>query len=114
MLRALVLSTVLAASTLFASAPAQAFGPLCQRYANQPLFTRAIQTVATNMQYTPAQLCSLERILDIQVTHTNLVDENQNPIPHTWVTLHYNEYSCQYFVRDADQVTTKKNCYNTY
>jgi hypothetical protein len=99
---------------IVSSQPAFAFGPLCQRYMNNQLDVDAIRTVARNLQYTTEQLCSPSRILDVQVTHTQLPDENQRPIPHTWLTLHYNEYSCQYFVRDSDKVVTKKNCYNTF
>lgn len=42
------------------------------------------------------------------------LNEKQGPEPHFWVTLHYNEYSCQYFVRKIDQVVTRKTCYNTW
>lgn len=112
-------SRLLAASALLfavslTSAKANAFGPLCESYRSKPLYVQALKTIAGNLQYSPEQLCSLGRILAVEVKHTNLIDENQRPIPHTWVTLHYNEYSCQYFVRDADQVVTKKNCYNTF
>ena len=96
------------------SQSAFAFGPLCQRYMKNQLEVDAIRTIASNLQYSTEELCSPNRILDVQVTHTQLFDENQQPIPHTWVTLHYNEYSCQYFVRDADKVVTQKNCYNTF
>lgn len=118
MIRILAVTFVLAAGlafgTLASPSEAKAFGPHCQAYLNKPLYVAALKTVARNMQYSLEQLCSLERILAVEVQHTNLIDENQRPIPHTWVTLHYNEYSCQYFVRDADKVVTKKNCYNTF
>lgn len=115
MFRFLIAFVLTVLVTLVVSAQsAFAFGPLCERYLNNPLEVAAIRTVAKNMQYAPETLCSLERILDIQIVHTNLLDENGRPIPHTWLTLHYNEYSCQYYVRDADKVVTKKNCYNTF
>lgn len=110
MFRALFASAALILSTQ----SAMAFGPLCERYLDNALEVAAIETVSFNMQYTPEQLCSLPMAYDIQITHTMLSDEDQRPIPHTWLTVHYNEYSCQYFVRDADKVVTKKNCYNTF
>ncbi|RYZ64064.1 MAG: hypothetical protein EOP05_22605 [Proteobacteria bacterium] len=112
--RLITLSSATLLAVLLSAPSAFAFGPLCERYMNNALEVAAIQTVSRNMQYTPETLCSLERILDVQIVHTNLLDENQRPIPHTWLTLHYNEYSCQYYVRDADKVVTKKNCYNTF
>lgn len=114
MIRTLAASTLLASTLVFLSPSAQAFGPLCENYLTNPLNRAALQTVAQNLQYAPEQLCSLERILAIEVQHTNLIDEAQRAIPHTWVTLHYGEYSCQYFVRDADKVVTKKNCYSGF
>lgn len=113
-LQAAVIVAAAGLITLASPQSAQAFGPHCEAYLSKPLYVSALKTVARNMLYTPEQLCSLERIMAVEVQHTNLLDENQRPIPHTWVTLHYNEYSCQYFVRDADKVVTKKNCYNTF
>ena len=86
----------------------------CNRYANRSTYQTAINTVAQHMDYTGEDLCSSPRILEIYVVNTQVDNERHEPIPHIWVTLHYNEYSCQYFVREADYVITKSNCYNTW
>jgi hypothetical protein len=76
----------------------------------------AFTVVAKNMKYTVDELCSLPRLLAVYMDNRTFYrpENNNQPEPHTWVTLHYNEYSCQYFVRDADLVVTKSNCYNTF
>lgn len=101
------------ALTLFSfSAFSQSHG--CERYASKPVFVKAIETVANHMNYSLEELCTLPRNMDIHVTTTKLYNEKQEPIPHVWVSVHYDEYSCQYFVNEADFVVTKSNCYNTF
>ena len=72
----------------------------------------AINVVAKEMKYNFNQLCSQSTIGDIYVTNRTFYTREGDPIPHTWVTLHYWTYSCQYFVRKADNVITQANCYN--
>jgi len=77
-------------------------------------YQSAIGVVATHLNYSKAELCSLARLADIHVTKRSFLNADQMPEMHTWVTLHYNEDSCQYFVRDWDLVITRSNCYNTF
>ncbi|HVK62412.1 MAG TPA: hypothetical protein VM432_12715 [Bdellovibrionales bacterium] len=87
----------------------------CAKYAESPRFMKAIETVATRSQYTMAELCQLGRLSDIFVESFMYTDRQTGErIPHSWVTLHYAEYSCQYLVRDSDQSYTKANCYGTW
>lgn len=105
---ALLLAALLAPSTSFA------LGGHCAPYAGNEKYTRALSTIAKAMAYAPEELCSLPRLSAIHVTGRIFHDEQGNPIPHVWITLHYGEYSCQYFVREADFVTTRKECYSTW
>lgn len=114
MFRTLATVAATLVSLVSMSSTALAFGPHCEKYADKPLFVQAIKTVAHEMNYTPEELCSLERAGDIYVTHTSLTDERGDLIPHTWLTIHYYEYSCQYFMRDSDRVITKSNCYSGF
>lgn len=86
----------------------------CNRYNKHPLFINSVGVVAKNMNYTLEQLCNLPALSDIYVEATQIPNLEGKSIPHTWVTLHYAEHSCQYFVREEDMVVTKKNCYNTW
>ena len=86
----------------------------CARYSKNALFMSSVEVVAKNMKYSLDELCNYPALYDIYVEPTGLPNEKGQLIPHTWVTLHYAEHSCQYFVRDEDKVVTKKNCYNTW
>lgn len=86
----------------------------CERYQNNEAFMTAIATQAERMKYTLDELCHLPRLMDIYVVDTIIVNEKNEEIPHIWLTLHYSENSCQYFLRADDYSTTKKNCYNTW
>lgn len=86
----------------------------CARYRQNPKFLPAIGLIARNMQYSLEDLCHLPHLADLYVTNRVFYNEQGEEEPHVWVTLHYNEYSCQYFIRDLDQVVTRKNCYNTW
>lgn len=100
--------------SLFVTTSAFAHGH-CGKYEENQAYMAAIRTVASRMQYKALELCALPTLADIYVSSTSLVDsETGEVIPHSWVTLHYNEYSCQYFVRNSDQSLTKSNCYNTW
>ncbi|MBX2996734.1 MAG: hypothetical protein KF681_18090 [Bdellovibrionaceae bacterium] len=100
---------------LFASFSATAATGFCEKYTPNATYIQALQVVAGNMQYGFDELCQLPRLADIYVTKRVFVDPPKNePVPHVWVTLHYNEYSCQYFVREADMKVTRSNCYNTF
>lgn len=76
----------------------------------------ALKIVATAMKYEVEELCNHPRVMDIYFTDRIFYrpENNNEPEPHVWMTIHYNEYSCQYFVRDIDLVVTQKNCYNTW
>ena len=94
---------------------AQADTNFCARYNHQPRYVKAISVIAHNMQYDVEQLCTLPRLADIYITdRVFYVPPKNEPEPNVWITLHYNEYSCQYFVREADWVVSRKNCYNTF
>lgn len=100
---------------LSAPALAQTVPGYCNKYTNNANYLRAISVVARNMRYTEAQLCTLPHLMDIYVTDRVFYRPPSNqPDPHVWVTLHYNEHSCQYFVRLADWRVSQANCYNTF
>lgn len=101
-------------ATLLITATASAHG-YCERYEKNETYLNAIRTVAQRMQYKPLELCTLSTLSDIYIESTSLIDDQTaESQPHTWVTLHYSEYSCQYFVKNSDQSVTKSNCYGTW
>lgn len=102
------------ALTALGTSSALASTDFCLSYTEKPVYLEAIRAVAKATQYRFEELCTLPKLNDIFVASRILDDEKHQPIPHTWVTLQYSEYACQYFVREADQVITKSNCYNTW
>lgn len=110
----------LIASVLFVCVTLPAFASefsakSCERYLQNATYAAAIETLAGNMRYSVEELCTLDRLMDIHITNTQIFNiEKQKDEPHVWITLHYAEHSCQYFIKNEDQTTTKKNCYNTF
>lgn len=86
----------------------------CEKYYANETFAKALNVVAANMKSTSQELCSLERLFDVYIVNHTVITPKGEEIPHVWLTLHYAEHSCQYFVRNADLVVTAKNCYNTW
>lgn len=86
----------------------------CARYVQNETYAKALNTVATNMKYTTEQMCAQDYLSDVYLVNHIVYTTDGKEIPHVWVTLHYPEHSCQYFVRNADLVVTAKNCYNTW
>lgn len=97
------------------SVQASAAGGFCAKYNENAEYTKAIEIVAAKLKYSTEELCTLGRLADIYVDTKNIYNAQIDEVErHIWVTLHYYEYSCQYFVRAKDGVTTAQNCYNTF
>jgi hypothetical protein len=107
-------SIMLMAFSFFFAFNVMAQSNFCAQYAEQKSYQEAIQSVATAMKYTHDQLCTLPTLTDIYMSQTVLYSTENLPIDHLSVTLHYETYSCQYFVRASDKVITRKSCYNTW
>jgi hypothetical protein len=109
---------ILCALSMFFALPALASnftveGNKCERYVGNARYSEAIDLIAKAMKYSTEELCTLPRLADVYVVDRVFYNEKNEAEPHIWLTLHYNEYSCQYFLREADKVVTRKNCYNT-
>ncbi len=112
-MRSFIMSVVFVLS----AGSASAWTGLCAQYEksqNRAAYLTALSVVAKNLQYSQDQMCTLSTLADIHLAKKNFLNEQQEIESHVWVTLHYSEYSCQYFVREKDWVVTRKNCYNTW
>lgn len=99
--------TLLFSSLIFAGTD------LCRDYEHNPSYRASLALVAKNLRYGYEEMCNLPRLAAIHVTERNFLNPENRIEAHDWVTLHYEEYSCQYFVRKSDRLVTAKNCYNT-
>lgn len=87
----------------------------CEKYGREASYAKALDVISTAFkQISRDELCSMPHLFDVHITNTSFFNiERQKDEPHVWVTLHYAEHSCQYFVRNEDWAVTRKNCYNT-
>lgn len=113
----ILLAAILALSTLVSTASfASEFSEKsCEKYGRKASYAKALDVISNNMKHSSrSELCSLPHLFDVYITDRDFYNiETQEQEPHVWVTLHYAEHSCQYFVRNSDWVVTRKNCYNT-
>ena len=86
----------------------------CSPWRNNERYNRAINSLATYLEYDVNEMCSLPSVLNIEAQPARTIDRNGNYIPHVRVTFHKAYESCYYMVRDEDQVVTDGRCYSTY
>lgn len=98
---------------MLVSGSAFAYNP-CDKYAHNLHLREAIQIVAKHVRYDVDQMCSHPMILDIEAYEENVITKNGDVEGHVRVTLHRNEDSCYYKVRDADGAITSSRCYSTF
>lgn len=86
----------------------------CDRYAGNVRFTKAIETVAQNLDLSFVELCNLPKIMDIEAQPSRLISREGEIIPHVRVQLHMSYESCLYMVKDSDQTISKQYCYSGF
>ena len=73
--------------------------------------------LAEKLMYSPAELCQHQRIMDIQPEVRSYYYQDSDEFEdHKVLTLHYNEYSCEYhfnLVRE-EWMDARNYCYNTW
>lgn len=101
-------------TTLFADA-ALASGRLCTKFESRPAVQTVVQILAKKLSYSMEQLCNHERILDIQDEPRRFFYQDSGQYEtHTVITLHYNEYSCEYHYNAGRSQWQKEYCYSTW
>ena len=85
---------------------------LCSKYEHNPRFMKAIEVVAKFQKYTKEEFCNLERVLDIEVQPSQVIDREGNVIPHVQVQQHKSWDSCLYLVNELDYSMTQTYCYS--
>lgn len=103
------LSVLFALATLSTSVSA---ADLCTKYEHNARFMKAIEVVAKYQKYTKEEFCNLERVLDVEVQPSHVVDYEGNVIPHVQVQQHKSWDSCLYLVNETDYSMTQAYCYS--
>lgn len=89
----------------------------CIRYNKKPELIDLLEQLADRMNYTYEEFCTNIRIWDIQKeTRQYYYRDTDQMEPHSVITVHYNEYSCEYHYNDIRQQWMKSRdyCYNTW
>lgn len=105
--------SLIVALTILAGTSAFAYNP-CDKYAHNDHLQKALFTVANHIRYDFVQMCLHPMNLDIQAEYINVITQEGAVEPSVRVTLHRNEDSCYYVVRDLDSAITKSRCYPTF
>lgn len=92
-------------------------GPVdfCARYAKKPVADKLIRSLADKLQYSYEAFCTADRIMDVfQEDKLVYHKETDSFQPYIFVTIHYNEYSCEYQFNLQQDRWAKQECYNTF
>ncbi len=87
----------------------------CKQYEKNAFLTQLLQSLSARLSYTHEEFCNSERIMDI-FREERLVyhQEDDQYHPYEFITLHYNEYSCEYQYNIDGQKWASQYCYNTW
>ncbi len=106
-MKMLIAALLLISSTAFAQ-------DFCSNWRSNPRYDKALNTLATHLEYAPEEMCSLPTLLGIEVQPFRVIDRDGEVIPHVRIYFHRSYESCYFMVRDADQVVTDGRCFSTF
>ena len=93
----------------------------CEKYLGKTSGNGAIampdllQQLAAKLGYSYEELCQHPRIMDIYSEVRNLHNREKDTFElHQFITLHYNEYSCEYRFNLVTNSWGAQKCYNTF
>ncbi|MCO5113225.1 MAG: hypothetical protein M9899_03520 [Bdellovibrionaceae bacterium] len=87
----------------------------CAPYAHDSEVISVIEILAPMLSYEYHELCESERVMAIYPTRVNVYNQEKDEYQeHISITLHYNEYSCEYRYNMVELRWGKKQCYNTW
>jgi hypothetical protein len=107
-----ILLCFIALSAMSASA-----GPVnyCERYLSNQLNNFLMHSLAEKLGYTYEEFCVHPRILDVfQEDRRVYHKETDSWQDYRFVTIHYNEYSCEYRYNLNQSRWLGQHCYNTW
>lgn len=87
----------------------------CEQYSNNKEVIKVLEILSQKLSYTFSEFCENPRIMDIYQTRIDVyMAELDEYHEHISVTLHYNEYSCEYRYNVILNDWGKQQCYNTF
>jgi len=87
----------------------------CAKFDSNPKVKELIRQLTVKLKYSEAEFCGSTRIMDID-NETRMVyhREDDRYHPYEFITLHYNEYSCEYQYSWDQSLWRDQGCYNTW
>lgn len=108
---------LIAACLLLCFSSSALANPHCGRYLSDARKTEVLESLADELLYSYDELCSHARIQNIQMEQGEFYyDDTKEFEVHDIVTIHYNEYSCEYHHNVARKLWQSglHRCYNTW
>lgn len=84
---------------------------MCSRWTKER-YVKAIEVVAQAEGVTPAELCSMEKLLDVEVQPSQTFTREGKLVPCVRVQLHGEYSSCLYLIKDEDWSILEQRCYS--
>ena len=91
-----------------------AFASPCGQYANDVEKQNVIKAVAKHMNYTVAELCESEKVVDIQITGTHTFNRDGEVIRQFKTSIHYPYYTCDYLMNRATLEYMSGRCFDAW
>lgn len=111
-MKALLLSLVLVTTSL----TVRAFeGNHCKQFDKNAKIADLFRQLAKKLQYDYEEFCNNPRIADLYHEEKLVYHrEDDQYHPYEFLTIHYNEYSCQYRYSYDEKAWKNQECYNTF
>jgi hypothetical protein len=106
-MKSLIAALLFVSSTAFAQ-------DFCSRWNSNPRYEKALQSLASHLDYDLNEMCTLPSLLEIEVQPTRIIDTRGEVVPHVRIYFHRSYESCYYMVRDLDQVITDARCFSSF
>ena len=87
----------------------------CAQFDADPEMSRLLYSLSEKLSYSYEELCSEPRIFDIFSERRQVYYlESDSYHEHMFITLHYNEYSCEYQFDMVMDQWADQHCYSTF
>lgn len=87
----------------------------CEKQQSNPVHAELLKALAQKLSYDYNEFCNSPRIIDVFFEDRSVYNrESDTYEDHKFITLHYNEYSCQYTFNLVKKAWGKQHCYNTF
>lgn len=96
-------------------AHAESVAKYCQRYGQNEVSSKLMHDLAAKLMYSYEDFCASDRIMDVfQEDRLVYHREDDTYQKYKFITVHYDEYSCEYQYNLDYNYWGSQSCYNTW